>query len=306
MGRAVMRDLQNSIVTTQQQQHPAQQQQQGHHMEQRQQAPQQEHGAQHSTSLQQAWTAVQLPDSPSDAVILVESPQTTQPAVTDPKQPLLQPSSPVKAAAAGSLSVQPCCAGIRELNVLLRLALPTIVTTAAQQIIIVTSQMFSGHIGTDEMAAAALSNTWWNLMWYILLGVSTALDTLGSQAVGAGDKEGLVVWSMTAAVILTLINIPMGAGIWYGDWVAQHLFGQGPEVVVLVKQFCRWLLPGLWPMVRKHGCCVLGASEQQQLLVVCMVVPSCSWVWHQCLLMWQRTVLPGIRRRNTLCRVSTL
>ncbi|KAF8069389.1 SPAC11D3.06 [Scenedesmus sp. PABB004] len=136
----------------------------------------------------------------------------------------------------------------RELQAVLLLAMPTVVTTAAQQVIIVTSQMFSGHIGTDEMAAAALSNTWWNLMWYTLLGVSTALDTLGSQAVGAGDRGGLVCWALSAAFVLTALNVPMGLAMWYGGEVAELFFGQGPEVAALVSKFCRWLLPGLWPM----------------------------------------------------------
>ena len=42
-------------------------------------------------------------------------------------------------------------------------------------------------------AAAVLLLQWWNLMWYILLGVPTALDTLGSQAVG--EQGG---WSICA------------------------------------------------------------------------------------------------------------
>eukprot|EP00877_Chromochloris_zofingiensis_P003561 jgi/Chrzof1/13205/Cz07g24110.t1 len=47
----------------------------------------------------------------------------------------------------------------KELTVVMQLALPTIITTAAQQIMIVVNQVFAGHIGTDELAAAALSNT---------------------------------------------------------------------------------------------------------------------------------------------------
>ncbi|KAF6252626.1 hypothetical protein COO60DRAFT_507012 [Scenedesmus sp. NREL 46B-D3] len=148
-------------------------------------------------------------ESPDAAVMIAEETdeQQQQQQLTEP---LLLPASPSKEAEAGA-GVQHCRgSGLwLELRMVLVLALPTVVTSAAQQVIIITSQMFSGHIGTDELAAVALSNTWWNFCWYIILGVSTALDTLGSQAVGAGDKSRLVVWTISSSFVLSLITIPM-------------------------------------------------------------------------------------------------
>jgi hypothetical protein len=37
--------------------------------------------------------------------------------------------------------------------------------------------------------AGLLLMQWWNFCWYIILGVSTALDTLGSQAVGGQQQQ---------------------------------------------------------------------------------------------------------------------
>ncbi|WIA36457.1 hypothetical protein OEZ86_007761 [Tetradesmus obliquus] len=148
----------------------------------------------------------------------------------------------------------------------LQLALPTVVTSAAQQVIIITSQMFSGHIGTDELAAVALSNTWWNFCWYIILGVSTALDTLGSQAVGAGDKPALVVWTITSCFVLSLVTIPMSVSLWYGGEIARWFFGQGPAVAALVSSYSRWMIPGLWPMT-------MAALLQKYLQVQGLVGP---------------------------------
>ena len=67
----------------------------------------------------------------------------------------------------------------------------------------VASQALVGHIGPDELAAASIGITWFNLMvcwrssaavscsetlrasclqFYLLLGLASALDTLGAQA----------------------------------------------------------------------------------------------------------------------------
>lgn len=57
-------------------------------------------------------------------------------------------------------------------------------------------------------------------------------------------------------------NCCFQAGLWYGGEVAQHLFGQGPEVSQLVQHFCRYLLPGLWPMVSAIGTMHTLAGKQ--------------------------------------------
>lgn len=160
MRRAVMQDIHNSILASQNQLGRQQQQQQHHVCQADLEQPQQEEWTQKALDTQPAWTTVMtIPqqEPASDAVMVVGLQQHPQPDGDDFKAPLLLPSSPVKPAVVEPS--RPRCAALRELKLLLLLALPTIVTTAAQQIIIVTSQMFSGHIGTDAMAAAALSNT---------------------------------------------------------------------------------------------------------------------------------------------------
>ena len=54
--------------------------------------------------------------------------------------------------------------------------------------------MLVGKLGEDALAAGAIGITYFNLMFYFLIGVSSALDTLGSQAYGADDKAGVISW----------------------------------------------------------------------------------------------------------------
>lgn len=39
------------------------------------------------------------------------------------------------------------------------------------------------------------------------------------------------------------------AVLWHAGPLAAVLFGQAPEVSLLVSRYCRWLTPGLLPMV---------------------------------------------------------
>ena len=52
-----------------------------------------------------------------------------------------------------------------EFKVLVALAAPTIVQGAAQQGMLLTDQIFLGHLGTVSLAAAALGSTYNNIMW---------------------------------------------------------------------------------------------------------------------------------------------
>lgn len=69
--------------------------------------------------------------------------------------------------------------------------------------------MLVGKLGEDALAAGAIGITYFNLMFYFLIGVSSALDTLGSQAYGADDKAGVISWS-AAEVPLGLCIVPGG------------------------------------------------------------------------------------------------
>lgn len=90
--------------------------------------------------------------------------------------------------------------------------------------------MLVGRLGEDALAAAAVGITYFNLMFYILLGVSSALDTLASQAYGADDKAGVLSWSTAAASVMVVISGGISVALWYGDWLALTLFRQPDHI----------------------------------------------------------------------------
>lgn len=138
---------------------------------------------------------------------------------------------------------------LEELSSLLVLAAPAIIQLAGQQGLVVTNQIIIGHVGAVELAAAAIGITIFNLAFYFLLGVSSALDTLGSQAFGSRDRFGLMTWITSATVAMTLLGVLMSAAIWFADVFAVYLFRQPQHIASMVGVYCRWMIPGLLPFI---------------------------------------------------------
>ena len=143
-----------------------------------------------------------------------------------------------------------------ELKALLRLSAPLMVQLASQYAIILINQYFIGHLGPAQLAAAAIGNTvndsacllpfsaelriaiettqrfavqWFNFCWYFLLGTSTALDTLGSQAHGEGNPNGVISCCVSAISVLSLLCIPVSVAMLTANTVAQKVFFQTAE-----------------------------------------------------------------------------
>jgi Na+-driven multidrug efflux pump len=69
---------------------------------------------------------------------------------------------------------------------LLRTAAPVVLTMLLSFGVAIVSQIAVGHIGPNELAAAALANLFMNAFGYsLIIGAASALDSLASQAVGA-------------------------------------------------------------------------------------------------------------------------
>ena len=143
-----------------------------------------------------------------------------------------------------------------ELKALLKLSAPLMVQLSSQYAIIIVNQYFIGHLGPAPLAAAAIGNTvscsllrlnccrctsgfvnisrgrsvqWFNFCWYFLLGVSTALDTLGSQAHGEGNPNGVISCCVSAISVLSLLCVPVSVAMLTANTVAQKVFFQTPE-----------------------------------------------------------------------------
>ncbi|GLJ22719.1 hypothetical protein SUGI_0428080 [Cryptomeria japonica] len=107
------------------------------------------------------------------------------------------------------------------------------------------TQAFAGHLGNIELAAVTINDAViGGLAMGIMMGMSSALETLCGQAVGTGDIQMLSVYmqrswiiSIATAIVLTPLYIFAGPIL--------KAFGQSEEISQVTQKFCIWMLPQL-------------------------------------------------------------
>ncbi|XP_044496695.1 protein DETOXIFICATION 40-like [Mangifera indica] len=97
-----------------------------------------------------------------------------------------------------------------ELNTLFRLAGPAVVVYLLNNIISMSTQIFCGHLGNLELAAASLGNTGIQVFACgLMLGMGSAVETLCGQAYGAHKYHMLGVYLQRSTILLTATGIPL-------------------------------------------------------------------------------------------------
>lgn len=97
-----------------------------------------------------------------------------------------------------------------ELRILFRLAAPAVVVYLLNNVISMSTQIFCGHLGNLELAAASLGNTGIQIFAYgLMLGMGSAVETLCGQAYGAHRYELLGIYMQRSTILLTATGIPL-------------------------------------------------------------------------------------------------
>ncbi|KAG5192353.1 mate-domain-containing protein [Tribonema minus] len=150
------------------------------------------------------------------------------------------------------------------------------VTMISQAGMVVTDQVMVGHlIGTTQaLAAAGVGNTIFNIVWYIIVGAASALDTMGSQSWGAGDQPSLHKWGCVCGVTLLVMNLGAALVLALGEPIALALH-QTAETAAMVGVFCRLLIPGMPPLTLAI---ILHKMLQVQGRVAALMLTSTSCV----------------------------
>lgn len=108
--------------------------------------------------------------------------------------------------------------------------------------------MVVGRLGSVELGAAALGNLFVNFSGMApIFGMAAAIDTLSSQACGARAYARVGQVSQRAALILTLMTLPIGIAWWHAG-AAFTALDQEPEPTALAAQYVRAMLIGLLPV----------------------------------------------------------
>ena len=125
--------------------------------------------------------------------------------------------------------------------------------------------VFVGHLGPVHLGAATLGIMWTNISGFsIVWGGMTALDTLGSQAYGAGMYARVGVLAQRGLAISTVMTVPVAAVWWWATGPILVLIGIEPEIVGLAVSFTRWYILALWPQI---ACWIVNKFLSMQNIV---------------------------------------
>lgn len=133
-----------------------------------------------------------------------------------------------------------------EFIMLMKYAIPLIVTFLLDQSFQFFSVVLVGQLGTNELAAISLSTMIINIIFSIFEGIATSLDTLCPQSYGSGDLIGVGVHFQRCTFMSLILCLPFGV-LWYisADLMRSSGIVEDLEVLQLACTYQRWTVVAL-------------------------------------------------------------
>ncbi|VAI92701.1 unnamed protein product [Triticum turgidum subsp. durum] len=139
-----------------------------------------------------------------------------------------------------------CAATAVETRMLLRLAAPAVLVYMINYLMSMSTQIFSGHLGTLELAAASLGNTGIQVFAYgLMLGMGSAVETLCGQAYGANKFDMMGIYMQRSAILLMATGVPLAVLYIFSSRIL-ILLGQSPEIAHAAAIFVYGLIPQIF------------------------------------------------------------
>lgn len=133
-----------------------------------------------------------------------------------------------------------------EMRLLFRLAAPAVIVYMVNYVMSMSTQIFSGHLGNLELAAASLGNNGIQTFAYgLMLGMGSAVETLCGQAYGAGKYDMLGVYMQRSVVLLAATGVPLAVIYAFSRPILVFL-GQSPEIAKAASVFVYGLVPQIF------------------------------------------------------------
>ncbi|XP_027127102.2 protein DETOXIFICATION 40 [Coffea arabica] len=133
-----------------------------------------------------------------------------------------------------------------EIKLLVHLAAPAVVVYMINYLMSMLTQIFSGHLGNLEYAAASLGNNGVQTFAYgLMLGMGSAVETLCGQAYGAHRYGMLGIYLQRSAILLTLTGVSLTI-IYIFSKPILLLLGEAPDVASEAAIFIYGLIPQIF------------------------------------------------------------
>lgn len=164
-----------------------------------------------------------------------------------------------------------------EMKEQLKIAGPMIFINIFTLWIQLMSVMFVGHLGSSALSRSTIATSFANVVGVsVLMGMSTALDTLCGQAYGAKQYRLLGVHLQRAVVVLILTAIPLAVVFAFAGNILE-LCGQNSEISRGAGEYSRWLIPVLFGIA-------FSQPHMRFLLAQSLVIPMiiCAFITLLC------------------------
>ncbi|XP_027340392.1 protein DETOXIFICATION 40-like [Abrus precatorius] len=133
-----------------------------------------------------------------------------------------------------------------ELKLLFFLAAPAVLVYLINYVMSMSTQIFSGHLGNLELAAASLGNTGIQIFAYgLMLGMGSAVETLCGQAFGAQKFEMLGVYLQRSTILLSLAGVVLTIVYVFSEPILVFL-GESPRIASAAALFVYGLIPQIF------------------------------------------------------------
>lgn len=136
----------------------------------------------------------------------------------------------------------------KEFNYNLKLAYPVILGMLGHTMVSFVDNIMVGQIGTAELAAVSLANSFMFIAMSLGIGFSTAITPLIAEADGEGNFEAGKSTFKHGLFLCTVISILLFLGVFLAEPIL-HLMKQPPEVVELAIPYLNLVAASLIPLV---------------------------------------------------------
>lgn len=137
---------------------------------------------------------------------------------------------------------------LREIRLLLDLALPIVTVQVGLMLMGVVDAMLVGRLSPAALAAAALGNLAFVLVCLLGQGVLMALDPLVAQAVGAGEGDAIAANVQRGLVLAAVLTVPLSQLLLPAE-AAFRALGQPADVVPDAARYVIRIIPGVFPFL---------------------------------------------------------
>ncbi|CAN6485628.1 unnamed protein product [Victoria cruziana] len=170
-----------------------------------------------------------------------------------------------------------------ELRLLTRLAGPAVLVYMLNYVMSMATQIFCGHLGNLQLAAASLGNTGIQLFAYgLMLGMGSAVETLCGQAYGAKKYEMLGIYMQRSTILLTVTGIPLTIIYVFSKQILLSL-GESTAIAGAAFVFLMGLIPQIFAYAVNFP---IQKFMQAQSLVAPSAIISASTLLFHLLLSW--------------------